>query len=73
MYIVNKELRKEAEKIFKKEYSNAKLDKFAFGYNLDNDGKLRSIDIYYKVTEKYSDWVLITDPRFKNKEDLYGQ
>ena len=74
--MVTKELRKQAEKIFKNEYPNAKLDKFEFGYNLDNDGKLKSINIYYKVTPKYSDWILITDPRFKNysgyKEDLYG-
>ena len=75
--MATKELRKQAEKIFKNEYPNAKLDKFEFGYNLDNDGKLKSINIYYKVTPKYSDWILITDSRFKNnsgfKEDLYGR
>ena len=41
--MATKELRKQAEKIFKNEYPNAKLDKFEFGYNLDNDGKLKSI------------------------------
>ena len=40
--------------------------------NVDNNGKLKSIDICYKVTPKYSDWVSIKDPRFKNKENLYG-
>ena len=71
-------IKKEPLDLFKKQYPNAKLDKFEFGYNLYNDGsdKLKSIDIYYKITPNYSDWVLITDPRFKNnsryKEDLYG-
>ena len=72
----SEEIKKEAIEMFKKQYPNAKLDKFKFGYNLYHDGKLKSIDIYYKITPNYSDWVLIADPRFKNnskyKEDLYG-
>ena len=51
--MATKELRKQAEKIFKNEYPNAKLDKFEFGYNLDNNCELKSIDICYRVTPKY--------------------
>ena len=74
--VVPDNIKKQVIERFKKEYPNAKLDKFDFGCNLNNNGSLKSTDIYYKVTPKYSDWIPITGNKFKNnpdyQKDLYG-
>lgn len=71
--MVSEKIKLDGIKMFEKMYPYAKSDKFAFEYNLDNNGNLKTIDIYYKVTPKYSDWIPITDSRFqKYKKDLYG-
>ena len=74
--MVSKELRDQAISWFKKKYPKANIDKFEFGYNLKGEGTLKMRDVYYKITPKYKNWVLITDSRFLSneeyKKDLYG-
>ena len=74
--MVSEKLRKQAISWFKQKYRNAKVDKFEVGYNLDNSGKLKSVDALYKISPNYKDYVLITDKRFlineMYKNDLYG-
>ena len=67
--MISKELRDQAIKWLKKVYSKANVDQFEFGCNnLGDAGKLKTIDIYYKITPNYKDLVLITDNRFLNNE-----
>ena len=63
--MVSKELKNQAIKWFKQKYPNANnIDKFQFGYNLDDVEKLKCINVYYNITPNCKDGVLITDKGF---------
>lgn len=74
--MASKKLRDQAISWFKKKYPKANMNKFEFGYNIDNSGNLKNADVYYKVTPQYKDRILITDKQLKNNEqfidDLFG-
>ena len=59
--MVNK-LRPDGEKLFYQQYPRGDASKFTFGYNVDDQGKLKYIDIYYN--EDGGGYINITDPRF---------
>ena len=44
------------------------MSKFTFGYNVDDQGKLKYIDIYYN--KDVGGYFNITDPTFKNNPEL---
>ena len=63
--MVNK-LRPDGEELFYQKYPRGDASKFTFGYNDDDQGKLKYIDIYYnKVGGGY-----LSDPRFKNNSNF---
>ena len=47
--MVSEKLKEQAEKLFLKQYPNADISKFIFGYNLNDDSSLKST-----VAHKYN-------------------
>ena len=74
--MVSKKIKDQAIVWFTKKYPRVKIYKFVFGYNLNDEGHLKLINVYYMITPRYKDWILITDNRFISNENckyLYGE
>ena len=65
--MVNK-LRPNGENLFYQQYPYGYVGKFTFAYNIDDQGKLKYIDIYYNHDR--GGYLNVTDPRFKNNPNL---
>ena len=65
--MVNK-LRPNGKKLFCQQYLYGDVGKFTFGYNVDDQGKLKYIDIYYN--HDGGGYLNAIDPRFKNNPNL---
>ena len=62
------ELPPNGEKLFYQQYPYGDVGNFTFGYNEDDQGKLKYIDIYYD--HDGGGYLNVTHPRFKNNPNL---